>query len=427
MTIDEVTNQVPEGCPVVHFDIAGNRPALGYFAELDRLREEHPYFWDSYGNGFWVLTRFDSIREAYQKGDVFSSESIIVTDPDPDYRWIPTHIDGPDHVKFRQALNRYFSPNAVKRREPVNRQIANEVIDGIVGRGRCDLAYDFAGEFPTRAFLAMCGLPGEDAPRFVQWVTTIFSNMFNTDDHSAQLEAAAGIHQYFVELLAERRANPRDPDTDFMTHLIQAEKDGEPLLEEDLLNICDVLILAGLDTMKCQLGYSFYHFATHPEDRRRIVADPDLVPSAVEEILRYYTIVTPGRKLTEDYEIDGCPMKKGQMVWLDLAMACRDPRAFPDADEFIIDRERNQHLAFAAGAHRCLGSHLARSEMVIALQEWHRRIPDYELDTTEALTEHGGQFGLNSLPIRWAIPSDQPAGSPDNRSSSTATDPKAQP
>ena len=263
------------------------------------------------------------------------------------------------------------------------------------------MSTDFAAEFPARVFLSIAGLPQEDAPAALKWVSDTFSQMMDPDDHSVQLAATAAIREYFSNLLDDRRANPRDPKTDVLSHLLEATFHDEPLDQDTLLNICNVLILGGLDTLKCQLGYSFYHFATHPEDRQRILDDPSLIPSAVEEILRFYTIVLPGRKLTQDYEIAGCPMKKGQMVWLDLGQASRDPRVFPDADKFIIDRPNNKHVAFAAGPHRCLGSHLARQELQIALEEWHKRIPNYVIDTDQPIIEHGGQLAVKSLPIRW--------------------------
>ena len=175
-----------------------------------------------------------------------------------------------------------------------------------------------------------------------------------------------------------------------------------PLSDEQTLNIMEVLILAGLDTVRAQLNYSLFHFATHPEDRQRIIDEPEFIPSAVEESLRYYSIVNPGRKLTEDFELAGCPMKKGDMVLLDLAQANRDPRVFADADTFVVDRTDNKHVAFAPGAHRCLGSHLARQEMTIGLEEWHKRIPHYIIDSDEPVLEHGGMRGIISLPLRWA-------------------------
>lgn len=161
------------------------------------------------------------------------------------------------------------------------------------------------------------------------------------------------------------------------------------------------MFMAGLDTVAMQLSYSMHHLALHPQDRRRLAAEPGRWPLAIEEFLRYYAFVSPARKVTRDTEIGGCPVSAGEMVWLPLASANRDPAEFPDADQVIIDRANNRHLAFGAGPHRCLGSHLARAELLIGLTEWHRRIPDYQLDAAIAVREHGGQVGLDNLPLRW--------------------------
>jgi cytochrome P450 len=164
-----------------------------------------------------------------------------------------------------------------------------------------------------------------------------------------------------------------------------------------------LLFMARLDTVAMQLSYSFLHLATHDDDRRRIVADPSLVPAAVEEFLRYYSFVTPGRKIMKDVDHAGCPMKAGQMVYLPLVSANRDGREFPLADQVIIDRAENRHIAFGAGPHRCLGSNLARQELNIGLAEWHRRIPDYHLVPGAVVREHGGQIGLDNLPLEWDV------------------------
>jgi cytochrome P450 len=173
--------------------------------------------------------------------------------------------------------------------------------------------------------------------------------------------------------------------------------------DNDLLAFCLLMFMAGLDTVAMQLSYSMYHLAQHPDDRRRLVESPSLWDSAVEEFLRYYAFVSPSRKVMKDTEIAGCPVKAGQMVWLPLASANRDPEEFPEADTVLIDRTPNRHLAFGAGPHRCLGSHLARQELLIGLTEWHKRIPDYHLDAHVPVREHGGQVGLDNLPLVWDI------------------------
>ena len=195
------------------------------------------------------------------------------------------------------------------------------------------------------------------------------------------------VSEYWKNTLDGRREAPLDPDVDFVTHISRATMDGEPLPDVDILDIMDTLTLGSLDTLKSQLGWCMYHLATHPEDRRRIVADPSLIPGAVEEFLRAYPIVSMARKLTQDYDFHGCPMKKDDMVLLSIQSATRDPRVFPEPEEVIIDRSPNRHIAFGASEHRCLGSHFARAELLYALEEWHAAIPEYEIASDEPL--HG--------------------------------------
>ena len=187
-----------------------------------------------------------------------------------------------------------------------------------------------------------------------------------------------------------------------VTYFLQARIDGEPISQEYLLSILVTLVMAGLDTTKSQLGFNFHHLATHPDDRRRLVEDPTGFPTAIEEMLRAFAFVPPARKLAADIDFEGCPMKKGQMVLMPLWSANRDSRAFPNATDVMLDRSPNRHIAFGAGPHRCAGAHLARRELLIAMEEWHTLIPDYEIDTTEPLVEHGWQLGLDALPLRWS-------------------------
>jgi len=209
------------------------------------------------------------------------------------------------------------------------------------------------------------------------------------------------VSDYWGQVLADRRKEPLDPEVDFVTHMTRATMDGEPLPDVDILDILNTLTLGSLDTLKSQLAWCMYHLATHPDDRRRVVADLSLIPAAVEEFLRAYPIVSMARKLTQDVEFHGCPMKKDDMVLLSIQSATRDPRVFPDAAEVIIDRSPNRHIAFGASEHRCLGSHFARGELKYALQEWHAAIPEYEIATTEPLLAHGGQVSLLRLPLSW--------------------------
>ena len=386
--------------PVVDYDILSTRPAGSFFAECDQLRERHPFYFNTFAQGFWTLTRYDALREAYQSPEIFTSDSFMPTDPDPAYHMLPTQERAPRHVKIRQLLNPQFSPAAVAQLEPLARRHCADIIDSLIDAGGCDLLEDFGGPFATKVFLDWAGLPPEDSPQFVAWVRAVFNDLGDSNAAAMQ-DAMAGIQDYFRVLLADRRSSPRDPARDVVTHLVQSTIDEEALSEGDLLSICEVLVLAGLDTVKQELGYSFLHLATHPDDRRRIAEEPAIVPLAVEELLRVYAVADPGRKLSQDIVFHGCPMRQGDMVWLPPCTANRDPRAFPTPDKVILDRKPNRHLAFGAGPHRCQGAHLARLQMQVALEEWHRRIPSYRLGDEEVILEHGGQFGLERLRLVW--------------------------
>jgi cytochrome P450 len=170
-----------------------------------------------------------------------------------------------------------------------------------------------------------------------------------------------------------------------------------------VLDFCLLMFMAGLDTVATQLTFNFWHLATHDDDRQRLLAEPALWPTAIEELLRYYAFVTPGRKVVKDTEIAGCPVKAGQMVLLPFVSANRDPREFPDADRVVIDRKVNRHLSFGAGPHRCLGSHLAREELLTAMTMWHERIPHYRIPEGAEIREHGGQLGILGLPLEWDV------------------------
>jgi cytochrome P450 len=390
----------PGGCPVVSVDIGQPGPILSHFEEFDRLREQYPAFWCEQYGGHWVITRFEAIRHALQEPTTFSNESTIVSDPNPSYTFIPTFLDPPEHGKYRTLYNARFSPGMVTRVTPAAREAANRYIDAFIDDGRCEFMSAFADPFPTDVFLNAINMPAADTPKFVHWVHAVFGGL-SGQEQEAGVDAQAEMRDYFKSMYDRRRTDPEDPEVDILTYLLSATVDGAPIPEDDLLNMAVVLVLAGLDTTKSQLGYNFHYLATHPDDRARLVADPSLMPTAIEELLRFHAFVPPARKLKQDIEYEGCPMKAGQMVLMPLWSATRDPRAFEDAGEVRIDRSPNRHIAFGAGPHRCAGAHLARRELLVAMEEWHKRIPDYEIDQSDAIVEHGWQCGPDNLSLIW--------------------------
>lgn len=390
-----------DGWPVIHYDFGVRRRLHGFHAELDDLRERSPFWWSTYGPvGFWMIMRHDEVREAYQRHEIFSSDSIDPLDPDPAYRFIPTLVNPPDHIKYRQVLNGWFSPAAVARITPTARAICATDIDRIADQGGCDFIADFALRYPTEVFLGILGLPVEDAELFVPLVDAFFVSFYG-EDKEPIVEIAGTIQTYFAELLADRRRRARNPAIDFMTHLVNARVFDRPLEDQEILDICFVLVLAGLDTTRGQSGYLWHHLATHDDDRRAVAADADTARTAIEETLRLYSIIIgDGRKVAQDHDFHGVPLRAGQMAWLSVSGANRDPRVFEDPTTFRLDRYANKHLGFAGGPHRCLGAHLARQEMAIALEEWHRRIPDYHV-VEAPVYERGGMLSLYTLPLAW--------------------------
>lgn len=400
MTINEST----EASDRIEYRFSsGPDPALSNFARLDEIQRSHrPYTHSSEGPGYWVFTDHDAILEGMQRADLFSSSVIVPIDPDPPYKWIPVMLDPPDHGKWRHVLGGYFSPGRINAMEAEQRTFARQLIEGVVASGRCDFYSDFAAVFPTTIFLQMMGMPISKLPEFMVWEDQI---LHATEDFDPTVAAAAmtEVTGYFAELIEERRGNPAARGDDIVSHAIEWEIDGRKPSDEELLSCMLLLFMAGLDTVAAALSYSLYHFATHPADRRRIVADPSRVPLAVEELLRAYPIVQAARKAVQDTEFHGCPIKKGEMVVFPLAMANRDPQTFPRGGTVDLDAARPRHIAFGAGPHRCLGSHLARQELTVALQEWHRLIPDYEIHDESMVTEStGGVYSLERLPLRWS-------------------------
>ncbi len=282
--------------------------------------------------------------------------------------------------------------------EPRIRQHARELIEGFAGRGSCEFHREFAVPLPCTAFLHLLGLPPEELDLFLELKDGIIRPPAPPDE-AVELRRETGrrIYTYFDRALDERVDSPRE---DLLTWLTTTEIDGRKLTREEMLDICFLLLLAGLDTVTATLGCSVAFLASNPAHRRRLVEDPARIDAAVEELLRYETPVTAvPRVLKRDVEVAGVRLEKGQLVTLLLGAANTDDRRFPEADRVDFDRVRNKHIAFGAGPHRCLGSHLARMELRVALEEWHRRIPEYRIAPGEIPVYTPGIREVRHLPL----------------------------
>ncbi|MEU4654859.1 cytochrome P450 [Streptomyces sp. NPDC023723] len=388
-----------KGVPAYAYDNTAGGPVLSHQRRWDEIARAHSGFRSSVSRGYWVVTDGPAVQRALQDWETFSNKSVTALDPDPKFLWIPEMLDPPLHTEWRRLLGVEFSPKAMAARQTEVRQAATELIDVVKDTGGTEVLDAFARRFPTRIFMRLMGLPEEDLDLFLGWVHDILHLSFDQDpDRSRQLAAIQAASGYFEEQIAQRRRIPRD---DLLTRAMSWEIEGKRISDRDMLAFCVLMFQAGFDTVPISIGWSLYHFANHPEQRRAIVDDPSLIRTGVEEILRVYSFVVPARKATKDVSIGGCPVKSGDMVMLPLAVSNRDPGRYEDPLEVDLHRQVTNHIAFGSGVHRCLGSHLARLELNVAMEEWHRRIPDYRIADGQDLQQTGNMYGLKSLRLEW--------------------------
>lgn len=371
-------------------------PQLMYKA----LRESNPVFRSTQAV---VLSRLADIEMALKHTELFSSnmDAVDLGNVRP---LIPLQIDPPDHAKYRRILDPLFTPREMARREPLVTELVNEMIDRFAPRGECDFHAEFAVPLPCTVFLQLLGLPLEDLDRFLLWKDGVIRPAGDSGfdrRHESSAGVAQQIYEYFDKAIDEHIAVPRD---DVLSAMIAADVGGQPLSREELLDICFLFLIAGLDTVTDSLDCFFVYLARHPQHRRQLVERPDVLPGAVEELLRWETPV-PGvaRVATQDVEVGGCPISKGERVSPLLGAANTDPAEFPDPEIVDFTRSPNRHRAFGGGPHRCLGSHLARMELRVALREFHRRIPDYEIRPGTQLTYTAALRSVESLPLVFPV------------------------
>ncbi len=384
------------------FDHATSPELVGAsFDGWSRLRAESPAFKSDIAGTYdlWYLLRYADIKAALQDHELFSSRSVQYLGDSPQ-RLLPEELDPPEHAKYRRLLNAPLAPSAIRAREDQIRTLCVALIDEIAPRGECDFLTGFAQRFPTAIFLDLMGLAAGKAAEFIARAQTVLHVTGEQDpDLSRRATAAMEIIADIGAAVASRRKTPRD---DMISRLVSSTVDDRPLTDDELYQLGFLLYLVGLDTTANVLTYSFRFLAGRPDLRSMLRGEPDKIPHAVEEFLRLFSIASTVRVVTSDTVFSGCPMKAHDRVVLPTASAGRDGEQFPDPDEFRLDRVPNAHLAFGTGPHRCAGAHLARLELRIALEEWHRRIPDYELADDKPVTEYvGAVAGLTALPLRW--------------------------
>jgi len=324
---------------------------------------------------------------------------------------IPLNVDPPNHSKFRKLLDPMFAPRRMEEQETEITRRANGFIDAFIDRGECNFTEEFAELFPSSIFLGLLGLPEDQMRAFLDMRDYILHPAKIDPEAALDVEKRQAvnnrggqiIYDYFTELIERRQKEPGD---DIISRFLAAEVGGDKLSNEDILDIMFLFVIAGLDTVSDSLTCFFAFLAQHPEHRRQIVEDPSIIPSAVEELLRWESPVPAGvpRVATEDVELPGGQkVSKGTAVVVSYGAADVDPATFGDPFEVRLERENNPHIAFGGGVHRCLGSHLARRELRIVLREWHRRIPEYWLKPGHEQLEYPpGLRHVKDLTLAWA-------------------------
>jgi cytochrome P450 len=352
-----------------------------------------------------VVTRYEDVMWCLRNPEIFSSEMSEQIALGTKRPMIPQQIDPPAQTRFRKILDPLFSRKRMRKLEPDVRRDANALIDSIIDAGKCEFNSSFAIPLPCNVFLHLMGLPAEDLDLFLRLKDgiirphTLVDSMDLEVVTKARADAGAEIYAYFEDLTAKRRKQPTD---DLMTYFLTAEIDEEPLTGEEIQDICFLFLIAGLDTVTATLGCNMAYLAANPQQRQLLVDDPGKIEGAIEELLRWETPVTAVPRLaTQDMTLGGMEIKKGEMVTLMIGAANVDDEEFGNANEVDLERERNRHLAFGGGAHRCLGSHLARMELEVAMEEWHRRIPDYGIAPGETPTYSAGIREVQYLPLVW--------------------------
>jgi cytochrome P450 len=383
----------------------------GYVADpygiWDALRRECPVAHTDRWGGSWLPTTYADVTEMARDIERFpSGNGISVMPPplDPDGTPInpvlvsglpPISADPPLHTWTRRLILPTMSPQRVDEYEVYTRELCRRLADEIAARGSGDAAAEYAQQIPVRVIGHILGVPGSMARDFTEWVRDVLEF---AHDNERRVRGFTGIVTFLNEALNEREANPTD---DFISELLGSEHDGQPIERPVVMGMCALLLIAGIDTTWSSIGSAMWHLATHPDDRRRLATEPELMPTAIEELLRAYSPVTMARRLSDDQEFRGCPMKAGDRILMNFPAANRDPEAFPDADKVILDREHNRHVAFGAGIHRCAGSNLARMELRVAIEEWLARMPNFEVTDPAEVTWAGGQVrGPRTVPIR---------------------------
>lgn len=398
--MNATTSTIPPHVPpelVFDFDLY-NVPGVeqDYQLALKRLHDEGrpDIFWTPRNGGHWVVTRGEDMYGFFADHEHFSSRTLTVPklEHQPLY---PIFADPPEHAAYRALIAPAFSPKAVAGLESKARALAIELAEDIAPRRECEFIADFAQHLPIEVFMGIVDLPAEDRTMLLGWADA----MVRPDTPETPLQVIQKIFAYMKAKIAERRARPGD---DLISKLTQGQVFGRPLTDEELVGMCSLVLIGGMDTVASAMGFAAHFLAKSPEHRRQLIEHPELIPKAVDELLRRFPIVNQGREVKQDYQYKNIPFKQGDMIVMLTTLHGLDERKFPDPLAVDFNRPTPIHSTFGNGPHRCPGSNLGRTELRVFLQEWLKRVPDFHVAPGQKVGMRSGVNGtIYRLPLAW--------------------------
>ena len=397
---------------VVDFDHHSDEFNLNQRTINAELRQKCPVAWNENYGGFWFLSSYAAVSQTARDDDTFSHKYETNSPSGVDYQGemgVPRpegqpalgigEVDGPYHLALRHALAPFFSPGAVEKLKPFMQERAHEFLDQKIGDGQMDLVLDYASPVPAILTMKMMGLPYDNWQLYANLFHSVMAIPQDSPEYINAISQVPAMMQDVLDFAAKRRADARDDLTSF---LIQFEFDGQRLTDEQLLNILWNLIAGGVDTTTSQTALTLLHLGTHPELRQQLIDHPELYRTATDEFLRYFSVNQQlSRTVTRDVTVQGQQMRRNDRLIISWLAANHDEREFERADEIVLDRSPNRHLAFGLGPHRCIGSHLARLMSAVMVRAVLDRIPDYrvDLDGVHRYRGNPSMTGLGALPV----------------------------
>lgn len=352
--------------------------------------------WSPYNGGHWIATRTHAITEVYSDHKRFSSHIFLLPRESGElFSNIPLGLNPPENMPIRALLNPHFSPTAVLKLKGLIRELAIEIIEGFRQNGRCSFTHDFAEVYPLRIFMLLVNLPFSDAARLKQAA----DELLRPSGALTFTECVQRLADYITPYIEERRKNPGD---DLLSVLLGGEIKGRPLTSDEALRLSIALLAGGLDTVANFSSFAMLFLAQHPEHRRELIADPSLIPSAVDELLRRFGVSTSCRVARSDFDFYGAPIKNDDMILSAGILVGLDEETNPNAMEVDFHRKNGKHATFGFGTHICAGMHLARLELCIMVEEWLARIPEFDVEPGADITFTSGHvFAVDRLPLVW--------------------------